>query len=324
MTDYQQDLPGARSAPVASVAAYRGLAPGWYRDETDPNLARYWDGHSLGEERRRVVVPTQQRHTIAHDSWSQTGGDQPDLPPAGWYRDRTDPSLARYWDGKSWSESKRRIESSATGSSSAATGVVTSPEGGDTPLPPPSTIEDSSFRRAPWEASSGAPVLLRSLFRQRLFWMVACLALMAAVGVVLAESGKSSPTVAGSPTVRGSSTTKSQTPSTTVATTTTTAPALPVAPQPSAEQAADALVANWAAGNRTVALSVATSAAVDTLFAISYPAGLAIDRGCSDGAPPVTCSFGPPGGGNPNDPIYSLSVSQAPGGWYVSAVTAEG
>lgn len=37
------------------LAAYRGLAPGWYRDADDPTLARYWDGVTLGEERQPVV-----------------------------------------------------------------------------------------------------------------------------------------------------------------------------------------------------------------------------------------------------------------------------
>jgi hypothetical protein len=107
--------------------------------------------------------------------------------------------------------------------------------------------------------------------------------------------------------------------------TTTTTIAIPSAPQPSADQAANALVSDWASGNRAGALTVATAPAVATLFALPYPNGLAIDRGCSTAFPPATCTFGPPGGANPNLPIYSLTLANAPNGnWYVSAVQVEG
>ena len=54
------------------VAAYRGLAPGWFRDATDPTLARYWDGDTLSEERRPIGPDTAQESTTA----------QPPAPPA--------------------------------------------------------------------------------------------------------------------------------------------------------------------------------------------------------------------------------------------------
>lgn len=101
---------------------------------------------------------------------------------------------------------------------------------------------------------------------------------------------------------------------------TTVAPAVPPAPQPSAEDAANALVGYWADGNRTSALRVATPAAVSTLFAVAYPSGLAINRGCTDAFPPIICTYGAPGGGPTNAPIYQLYESQAPGGWYVGSV----
>jgi hypothetical protein len=69
---------------------------------------------------------------------------------------------------------------------------------------------------------------------------------------------------------------------------------------------------------------VATPVAVMTLFAVAYPAGAAIDRGCSDPTfLPVVCSWGPPGGGNSNDSLFELSVSQAGPNWYVSSVDVE-
>ena len=108
-------------------------------------------------------------------------------------------------------------------------------------------------------------------------------------------------------------------PTTTAAPTTTVA--VPSAPQSTADAAANTLVSSWASGNQARALSVATSPAVATLFGAHYQSGMAGDRGCSSGGPPVTCAFGPPGGASPTDPLYSLTVIQAPGGgWYVSAV----
>ena len=71
--------------------------------------------------------------------------------------------------------------------------------------------------------------------------------------------------------------------------------ALPTALKPGAEDAATALVSSWAAGNRAAALTVATPAAVTTLFAAPYASGLAIDRGCSTSFTPIVCTFGPPG-----------------------------
>ncbi|HVA03746.1 MAG TPA: hypothetical protein VMU64_08340 [Acidimicrobiales bacterium] len=101
---------------------------------------------------------------------------------------------------------------------------------------------------------------------------------------------------------------------------TTAAPVIPPAPQPTAEAAANALVGYWASGNRTTALRVATPQAVSTLFAVKYPSGLAINRGCTSAFPPIICTFGAPGGGPINAPIYQLYESQAPGGWYVGSV----
>jgi hypothetical protein len=99
--------------------------------------------------------------------------------------------------------------------------------------------------------------------------------------------------------------------------------ALPAALQPGAEAAATALVSNWSTGNKAAALTVATPAAVTDLFAVPYTSGLAIDRGCSTTFMPIVCTFGPPGGASPNDPIYEIDVTKAAGGWYVSSVKIE-
>jgi hypothetical protein len=71
-------------------------------------------------------------------------------------------------------------------------------------------------------------------------------------------------------------------------------------------------------------MTVATAQSVATLFAVRYPPGLAISRGCSSAFPPLVCTYGPPGGGPSNDPIYQIYVSQGGGGWYVSNVDIEG
>jgi hypothetical protein len=104
---------------------------------------------------------------------------------------------------------------------------------------------------------------------------------------------------------------------------TTTTLAIPGALRPNAENAAAALVLSWASGNKAKALSVATSQAVATLFAAPYTSGLVIDRGCTSAFPPIVCTYGPPGGGPPNAPIFQLYVSQTPEGWYVSSVQIE-
>jgi hypothetical protein len=106
---------------------------------------------------------------------------------------------------------------------------------------------------------------------------------------------------------------------TSVPTTTTTVP-VPSAPQPTAAQAAADLVSGWASGNQAEALAVATGPSVSTLFTAHYSGGLAIDRGCSVAFSPIVCTYGPPGGANPADPIYEIYVSQAAAGWYVSSV----
>ena len=104
---------------------------------------------------------------------------------------------------------------------------------------------------------------------------------------------------------------------------TTTTTALPTTLSPSAVAAASALVSAWSTNNRSAALEVATPTAAATLFGVPYTGGLAIDRGCSTSFSPIVCTYGPPGGASPTDPIYQIMVSQAQGGWYVSSVKIE-
>jgi len=120
-----------------------------------------------------------------------------------------------------------------------------------------------------------------------------------------------------------SSASKTTRTTTSTASRSTTTTSLPLALKPNAETAATALVQAWATGNRLAALTVATPAAASALFSNPYSSGQAIDRGCSTSFSPIICTFGPPGGASPTDPIYQISVTQAPGGWYVSSIKTE-
>jgi hypothetical protein len=93
------------------------------------------------------------------------------------------------------------------------------------------------------------------------------------------------------------------------------------APQASPDGAAARLIGAWAAGDRPTARRVATPGAVATLFAVAYPGqGLAVSRGCSSTFVPIVCTYGPPGGASPTDPVFEIAVSQSAGRWYVSSV----
>jgi hypothetical protein len=121
---------------------------------------------------------------------------------------------------------------------------------------------------------------------------------------------------------RPPSTTTTPNATTAAATTTTTMVAVPAGAH-SATDAADDLVRAWSEGDRAAAATVAAPEAVDALFAARYPGtGLAIDRGCGD--TPIVCSFGPPGGADPDDALYELTMAQSPDGlWYVISVQVD-
>ncbi len=54
MTD--DDALTSESKIALDVATYHGLAPGWYRNPSEPDLVRYWDGTELSEEKRNVAI----------------------------------------------------------------------------------------------------------------------------------------------------------------------------------------------------------------------------------------------------------------------------
>ena len=139
---------------------------------------------------------------------------------------------------------------------------------------------------------------------------------LSALGVLyvhLHHSDGARPTRAAAP-ITTSTSQPAKTPSTVV---------LPSTLSPSAEVAADDLVTSWSMNNRLGALAVATPTAATTLFSATYASGMAISRGCSTSFSPIVCTFGPPGGASPTDPIFQIRVSQVAGGWYVSSVRIE-
>lgn len=159
-------------------------------------------------------------------------------------------------------------------------------------------------------------------------WIVlaSIVALVSGCGASASTQGTLAPSTtrpAAATTTRPAATTTTRpTAATTVALPTTTL-GVPPSPQPGDEEASQDLIAAWAEGNKTAALAVATPSAVATLFAVPYPTGNAVFRGCSVSFPPLVCTFGAPGGGDPNAAIIEVSVMQTAGGWYDSAVDIE-
>ncbi len=259
--------PSPAELQMAGAGAYQGLPSGWYRDPTDSASARYWDGTTLGDEKRPV----------AHPAMASS-------PPAS------------------------NVSAPEIHGNVDPFGVSATP-----PLAPPSSPPSPSDKRP--------------LYREGWLWL-SIVAVILVIGIVVSNgdgtSNGSSNVASNTGTVATTTTTVSAPATTQVAPTTTTT-LVPVAPQPTADGAGNALINAWAKGNQPQALSVATTQAVSTLFANTYMSGAATDRGCSTGSPPVTCTFGPPGGASPNDPIFSLTVAQVPSGkWYISAVQVLG
>ena len=153
---------------------------------------------------------------------------------------------------------------------------------------------------------------------------VVCSSSLLAAGCGSASRVTASPTTnppATSPTTQNAPVTPTTTaPSTTVPAPTTTA--LPADLATSVLGATSTLIDAWKAGDRSKAGTVATPAAVSALFASSYSGQTVILRGCSQIAP-VVCSYGPNGGASPALSLYQLTVTSAPGGWYVSSVVVE-
>jgi Protein of unknown function (DUF2510) len=74
------------------LGAYRGLAPGWYRDPANPASLRFWDGNALSESVQPAPAPVV-------DPFAAYRGLAP-----GWYRDPANPASLRFWDGNALSE----------------------------------------------------------------------------------------------------------------------------------------------------------------------------------------------------------------------------
>ncbi|MDQ1391244.1 MAG: hypothetical protein QOF30_221 [Acidimicrobiaceae bacterium] len=138
------------------------------------------------------------------------------------------------------------------------------------------------------------------------------LALAASVGLAGCKGGSGSrsgsvaPTTA-APTVPATTTTSTVPPTTVYR---------PSAPQPSQDQAGSHLVAAWKAGDRAAALTDATPAAVEAVFAQPFPAGGVQARGCSNAvAGPSSCVYRIFATGG----LLELSaVAGSGGGWLIS------
>jgi hypothetical protein len=146
------------------------------------------------------------------------------------------------------------------------------------------------------------------MFRNRLTVLLAVLAVSAAPGLAGCQSGSQTAAPTTVPTtVAAATTTTSTVPPTTVY--------HPSAPQPSQDQAAARLVAAWKAGDRVAALTDATPAAVDAVFAQPFPAGGVQARGCSEAvAGPSSCIYRIFATGG----LLDLSEVAVSGGWLVS------
>ncbi len=149
--------------------------------------------------------------------------------------------------------------------------------------------------------------------------------LAATVGVVTgcgASHSSTTPTTAAatSPTSTATTAASSTTTSTPAPRTTTTTVWKPTTPEPSPDAAAYRLIETWAAGDRGSARSVATPAAVDTLFRYRFPPGALQARGCTDPTvSPGTCTYRD----TRTDSLYQFNVVHGRAGWYVQSVVPE-
>jgi hypothetical protein len=186
---------------------------------------------------------------------------------------------------------------------------------GSNPTPHPGTALNDRHQTPPPPPESSRPLPPPMAKPAKAAYAIVLAAMVASAIVLvfihLGGGGHGHQALSATTTTKASPTTTSTDPPTTQA--------LPAEPKPTAALAAADLISSWAAGNQAEALSVATTAAVSTLFAGHYVSGLVIDRGCSVAFSPIVCSYGPPGGADPTDPIYELYVVQSAGGWYVSS-----
>ena len=81
------------------------LKSGWYPDQSDAQIERYWDEKVWTSKTRPVNV----EELISGPSLFSL--------PAGWYPDQHNPQAERYWNGASWTAQTRRsaAEPSMTG-----------------------------------------------------------------------------------------------------------------------------------------------------------------------------------------------------------------
>lgn len=139
-TKIAQNVKSKRAESTPSIA----MPAGWYADQSQPDLLRYWDGEGwTGQEARREQAapaiaadwypdPLGGGHVRYWDgaAWTHHVAALPAAAPAAdWYPDPSDPSRTRYWDGAAWTDHVAAVRgahstSSAHGPTSGAHGSL--------------------------------------------------------------------------------------------------------------------------------------------------------------------------------------------------------
>lgn len=142
---------------------------------------------------------------------------------------------------------------------------------------------------------------------------------LAVAAAVLAGCGSSRPAAAPTAPTSTPAAPSTTAPTTTAPTTTIDPNTPPPDPQPSTEAASAVFMDGWMVADRARSASVATPAALATLYATPYAGQPLNDRGCTDAFPPLICTWGPYAYGHGS--IYQVQLTQQGSDWYVSAVT---
>jgi hypothetical protein len=134
--------------------------PGWYRDPSDPDVARWWTGEAWSEQTRRIAITEAQAPLQPVSSSART-------IPAGWYDDPSDPHNERWWDGRAWSLEHTRAKQHSTTEPSPS-GSMQTPRG-----------TRAEARRQAATAKGQRPA-----YGNKLWWAVGLVALVLVVVIV--------------------------------------------------------------------------------------------------------------------------------------------
>ena len=98
-------------------------AAGWYPDRNAPGSLRWWDGAQWTDHVKEVAPSA--AATVVEPVSVEAFRLQPVAPsiPAGWYVDRSDASIRRWWDGSQWTAHTTTAAGLATGGVTGAPAV---------------------------------------------------------------------------------------------------------------------------------------------------------------------------------------------------------